>query len=221
MEKLPSKNAIFYYSKVRFAVNLIPYIKKAPILRRCIFVFGSGLEGKVVTDDLNGRNLSSLRNRDSMSSMTSLAIDKLSQEAPEISWIHNFPGFVESGIWDGMEGAFGSLFRSSISILGRFSYMKPEECGQRQLFMATSNRFPPAKASNDEETGAPLIGEFRPIKGINGEEGGGSYTVNENGDPVSGKVMNLLAGYRTNGTQDIVWRHTLGTFKRITGAERL
>lgn len=49
MEKLPSKNAIFYYSRVRFAVNLIPYMEKVPILRRCVFVFGSGLEGKVVT----------------------------------------------------------------------------------------------------------------------------------------------------------------------------
>lgn len=112
-------------------------MKKAPILRRCVFVFGSGLEGKVVTDDLDGRNLSLLRNRDLMSSMTTLALDKLSQEGPEISWIHDFPGFVESGIWDGMEGAYGSVFRSIMSVLGRFWYMKPENCGQRQLFMAT------------------------------------------------------------------------------------
>lgn len=37
MEKLLSKNAIFYYSRVRFTVNLIPYMKKAPILRHCVF----------------------------------------------------------------------------------------------------------------------------------------------------------------------------------------
>lgn len=52
-------------------------------------------------------------------------------------------------------------------------------------------------------------------------KGGGSYTVNEHGDDVSDKVMNLLACYRTDGTLDTVWRHTLDTFKRITGAERL
>lgn len=164
VEKLTSKNANFYYSKVRFAVNLIPHVKKAPILRRGVFVFGSGLEGRVVTDDLEGRNISLLRNRDLMSSMTTLAIDKCSQEVPEISWVHNFPGFVESGIWDGMEGVFGNVFRLVISILGRFSYMKLEECGQRQLFMATSTRFPPAKASNDDETGVPLIGGLRRLK---------------------------------------------------------
>ena len=128
METLSSKNAIFYYPRVRFTVNIIPYMKKARILRRCVFVFGSGLEGKVVTDDLEGRSLSLLRNRGLMSSMTTLVLDKLSQEGLEISWIHNIPGFVESGIWDGMEGAFGRVFRSIMSVLGRFWYIKPEEC---------------------------------------------------------------------------------------------
>ncbi|KAF3401132.1 Oxidoreductase andH [Talaromyces pinophilus] len=71
-ETLPSKNAISYCSR-------------APILRRCVFVFGSSLEGKVVTDDLDGRNISLLRNRNVRSSVTTLAIDKLSQEDPEIS----------------------------------------------------------------------------------------------------------------------------------------
>ncbi|PCH05240.1 Hypothetical protein PENO1_023410 [Penicillium occitanis (nom. inval.)] len=77
-ETLTSKNAISYCSRVRFAVNLIPYIKNG-------FVFGSGLEGKVVTDDLDGRDLSLLRNRNLRSPVTTLAIDKLSQEDPEIS----------------------------------------------------------------------------------------------------------------------------------------
>jgi hypothetical protein len=108
-----------------------------------------------------------------------------------------------------------------MSVLGLFWYMKPEECGQQQLFMATSHRFPPAKALSDDETGVSLVGGLRPIKAINGKEGGGSYTVNERGGAVSDKVMNLLAGYRTDGSQDTVWHHILDTLKRITGAERL
>ena len=64
------------------------------------------------------------------------------------------------------------------------------------MFMATRSRFPPAKASSDDEAWVLLIGGLRPITAINGKEGGGSYTVNEHGDVVSDKVMNLLACYR-------------------------
>ncbi|KAF3400976.1 hypothetical protein DPV78_006048 [Talaromyces pinophilus] len=109
-----------------------------------------------------------------------------------------------------------------MSVLGLFWYMKPEECGQQQLFMATSHRFPPAKSLCDDETGVSLVGGLRPIKAINGKEGGGSYTVNEHGGAVNDKVITFwLAIPRTDGTQDTVWRHILDTLKRITGAERL
>lgn len=69
--------------------------------------------------------------------------------------------------------------------------------------------------SSDDETGVSLISGLRPIKAINGKEGGGSYTVNEHGDAVSDKVVNLLAGYKTDGTQDTVWRHTLETLREL------
>lgn len=196
-------------------------MRNAPILKRAVFVFGSGLEGKVVTDDLEGRNLPALRNRDSVASMLSLATDKLSQEAPEISWVHNFPGFVESGIWDGLEGLFGIIIRTIMSIIGRFSYMNPQECGERQIFFATSTLFPSAKVVGGPENGVPLVAGTRPVMSINGEEGGGSYTVDQNGDAVADKVLKRLADYRTDGTQAIVWKNTFETFQKITGKERL
>jgi hypothetical protein len=153
--------------------------------------------------------------------MISLAVDKLSQEAPEVSWIHDHPGLVESGLWQGIQGLSGIMIRAVFSVLGRFVYTTPEACGERQMFMATSARFPPASSSEEAEKGfLPDDTKVGVVMSINGREGGGSYTVTDGGDAVAAKALNLLSGYIQDGTQDAVWKHTLETFKSITGHER-
>lgn len=190
-------------------------------------VFGSGFEGPIATDDFEGRTLSFIRGRDSAASMISLSVDKLAQEAPEVSWIHDHPGLVESGLWQGITGVLGVLVRAAFFVAGRLVYTRPEECGERQMFMATSARFPPASSSSSSQAekgfsvasnGDAKVG---PVMAINGRVGGGSYTVTDSGDLVAAKALDLLSGYIQDGTQDVVWKHTLDTFQRITGYERL
>ncbi|RFU25717.1 hypothetical protein B7463_g10615, partial [Scytalidium lignicola] len=223
-EKLPLLNATIYYSKIRFAVNLIPLLQNAPSLRRVVAVFAAGLEGQVAVDDMDGREISVTRNRDYIASMTTLALDKLSQESPDISWIHDWPGFVKSGLWHSMPGILGVVVRIIMPILGFFSYMKPEECGQHQVFMATSARFPPASSEGSSHglaNGVGLVDDLSPAESINGKLGGGMYSVNEHGDAIVEKILNLLVNYKKDGTQDKVWQYTMETFRRVTGKERL
>lgn len=214
-------NSVVYYSKVRFAVNLLPLLNNAPVLRRVVCCFAGGLEGKVVTDDLDGRTTSQIAYRDNLASIVTLAVVKLSEDAPRVSWVHNFPGFVESGLWESMPGVLGTIVRTIVWALGRFFYMNPEECGQRQIFMATSARFPSAAASGDEDApGVGLVDNLAQAMSLDGNSGGGAYSINEHADPIPEKKALMLRGYTTDGTKEAVWRHTMETFKRVTGKER-
>ena len=215
-------NSVVYYSKVRFAVNLLPLLNDAPVLRRVICCFAGGLEGKVVTDDLDGRTSSQFAHRDNLASMVTLAMAKFSEDAPRVSWVHNFPGFVESGLWESMPGFLGTVVRTVVWALGRFFYMDPEECGQRQVFMATSARFPPASPNDDRGApGVELIDDTAQAMSLNGDSGGGAYSITEHADPIPESKALLLRRYTTDGTKEAVWRHTMETFKRVTGKERL
>ena len=195
-------------------------MKKAPGLRRVVAVFGAGLEGKVAPDDLDGRQNTMIRHRDNIASMSTLALDKLSQENPEISWIHNWPGFVEGGIWESLPGLPGVLMRTAVWLFLHFFYMDAEECGQRQMYMATSARFPPGSAGgNGAANGVSLVDDTVPAKSIDGKPAGGFYSLTEHGDPIPDKKINLLLGYKKDGTQEVVWKHTMETFERVTGKE--
>lgn len=229
-ENLRLINAVIYYSKIRFAVNLLPLLKSAPGLRRVVSVFAAGLEGKIVADDLDGNKSSLIAHRDNVASMLTLAMVKLSEDAPQVSWVHDFPGFVESGLWESAPGLLGVVVRTVVWALGRFFYMDPEECGLRQLFMATSARFPPAgssaaaAAAAGEDTtasGVGLVDDLTVVTALNGKPGGGIYSVNEHGDTIPDKKVAMLRRYMTDGTKDVVWRHTMETFRRVTGKERL
>lgn len=228
-ENLRLINAVIYYSKIRFAVNLLPLLKTAPGLRRVVSVFAAGLEGKVVPDDLDGNKSSLIAHRDNVASMLTLAMVKLSEDAPQVSWVHDFPGFVESGLWESAPGLLGVVMRTVVWALGRFFYMDPEECGQRQLFMATSARFPPsrsaaaAEAAGEDATasGVGLVDDLTVATALDGKPGGGNYSANEHGDTIPDKKVAMLRRYMTDGTKDVVWKHTMDTFRRVTGKEKL
>lgn len=96
-------------------------------------------------------------------------------------------------------------------------FMPLEECGERQLYMATSAKFPPARGGS---AGAvPLGGVSHIALGSSGEIGSGMYSLLENCESASPAVVELLAGLREKGMVEEVWRHTNGEFNRITGID--
>ena len=122
--------------------------------------------------------------------------------------MHDFPGAVNTSLFDRMEGILGVLMRAFIYIVGYWICVPIEECGERQLYLAPSARFQPSKV------GSVVRSEF--ARGTTGEIGSGVYSVEWDGTSASPAVQNLLAGYRDKGMVEEIRRHTEGEFDRIT-----
>ena len=130
--------------------------------------------------------------------------------------MHDFPGAVNTSLFDRMEGILGVLMRAFIYIVGYWICVPIEECGERQLYLATSARFPPSKVGSDDSSGVPLGDGSEFARGTTGEIGSGVYSVEWDGTSASPAVQNLLAGYRDKGMVEEIRRHTEGEFDRIT-----
>lgn len=87
-----------------------------------------------------------------------------------------------------------------------------EECGERQLFHATSARYPPRKSATSGAE-ARAAGVARP-EGVEVAKADGAYLLNWNGEIGEGKCMK---GYRERGMGKVVWEHTVSMFESVGG----
>jgi hypothetical protein len=90
--------SLVVYSRNRFIVNLLPLLQNATALRRVVSVFAACKEGPVDTIDFQGRKVPMLSQRGHTSSLVTLSLEALAKKAPDVSFIHDFPGPVKSGI---------------------------------------------------------------------------------------------------------------------------
>ena len=89
---------------------------------------------------------------------------------------------------------------------------KPEECGERILFLATE-RFP-ARALEGGEKGATTD----IAKGSDGVLGSGAYAVDLKGEPID--VEKAYVGLREGGFAEKVWEHTMKAFGDIEAGRK-
>jgi len=127
--------------------------------------------------------------------------------------VHDFPGAVNTSLFDRMEGIVGVVMRAYVYLLGRWICVLIKECGERYLYFATSARFLPVRAGS---AGIPLKDEADVGCGITGRVGSGVYSVEWDGASASSMGQKLLAGYRDKGMVEEIWQHTESEFKRIT-----
>ncbi|KAL1849266.1 hypothetical protein Plec18167_008112 [Paecilomyces lecythidis] len=216
-EGLALRYAIAYYSRIRFTVNLLPLLRRAPDLRRVVSVFTGTKEGQLHLDDISGEHLSILTSRAHASSLMTLSLEALAKKAPEVSFVHDYPGAVKTGI--GRELPW--ILRAGFAVLLPFIQIPIEESGERHLFFATSSRYEPSGAVNGQKSsGVPLIEGITVAEGTDGEPGSGVYSVNWDGETCGPKVTALLTKMRNEGCVEQVWKHTEGEFKRIVGDEK-
>ena len=177
-----------YYSRLRFAENLLPLLNKSPNSPRIVSILaGGGREGKLDEKDLDLKNYSIYKGAMHSSTMTTLAFDALQKRNPNVGFVHAFPGIVKTNLFtSGFSApvAFGMKYIVS-PLLTPFA-TSVEECGQRQLFHATSPKYAKGVHSLD----------------WNGEE------------PQAPKV---LTEYRERGLAEVVWKHTADFYQKITG----
>lgn len=208
--------ALAYYSRARFIVNLLPHLRKAPSLRRVVTVGAGTKEGTIFPDDFQASTLGVLSFRGHLTSMITLSLDAIARrQAPEVSFVHDYPGFVKTGLSRELTGVAASIGRVVFAPLMAVLQIPIEETGERQLYLATSARFPPRDGSGAE--GVALGEGVTASVGFDGTPAGGVYSVDYEAEGPDQKVEEILLNYKKSGMGDKVWGHTQEEFVRITG----
>ena len=205
MEGLDKKFSVHYYSRIRFATNLLPQltnVSKSGGLSRVVSVLAAGREGNLIIDDL------SLKKHYSVSScathactMNSFAVEELATANPGTTFIHAYPGIVKTNIGRDL-GSIMKFAAESLMVLFRPFTVPLGESGERHLYAATSTNYPPKAKPNDSA-----------VIGSAGIEGSGAYLVSWDGSPC-GKDKTMKE-YRDQGMGKQIWDHTLEVFNEI------
>lgn len=101
----------------------------------------------------------------------------------------------------------------SAEMLKTLVFVPLDECGERQLYMATSARYPALKGQCN---GVRLGDGIEVAVGSVGDVGSGMYSVGSDCESSPSAVRQLLAGLRGRGIVEEIWRHTEEEFNRIT-----
>jgi hypothetical protein len=193
-------------------------LQSADSFRRVVSVLAATCEGAIDTQNLIRQDLPLMKSRDQVASIQTLLLEEAARRAPDVSFVHTVPGVVKSGIMRNVEMSGMGITLAIARLLGPLIQTPPAECGERHVFVATSAVYPPQQAG-DSSVGVSLDGKLTVAKGSNGDVGSGMYTVSNKGESASSKVVELLAGFREDGTAKKVWDFVAADFKRITGKE--
>lgn len=143
-----------------------------------------------------------MANRDHAASITTLSLESHHKDNPNVSFIHNFPGVVKSGITRGTSGPVLTALKAAIRVFGSLFYMPAEEAGDRHVFLSTSARY--SAGLEDPTAGVPLPGDLSVARGTDGTVGSGVYSINAIGESAGPKVEEALASLRSRGMMEKV-----------------
>lgn len=147
--------------------------------------------------------------------MTTFSLEQLAKHAPDVSFVHNFPGPVRTNIARD-NTAINIVARSLFFFMGPFVYMAEAECGERHLFLCTS-----AKYAAKNQTGATYVSLEKGAevaRGSDGQVGSGVYLPDQYGESAPASCEAILKEMRDNGVKDKVWKHAEEQFARILGS---
>lgn len=212
-EGLYYMTAVTYFARVRLMQNLVPLIRSASSLRRVVTVFGGTKEGKVNLEDMQARKTSMLFFRPHLASLLTLSLMAIAKDAPEVGFVHNFPGAVKRHLGDDLSGMGIKMMMAVYRLVEPFVTMTPEEAGERQLFFATSERF---RGCGQGPDGVPVKAEDMARAGDRLQGKTGVYSVGSDGAPASKQVVRLLTKMRDEGVLEKVWSNTESELERIT-----
>jgi NAD(P)-dependent dehydrogenase (short-subunit alcohol dehydrogenase family) len=146
-EGLEIAQSLEYYSRILFALHLLPLLGEAEA-PRVMSVLGGGMEfTRIDLDDLGLKkpgNFGSLKGQMQYGVMNTTTLEQLANDNPNVTFIHSRPGWVNTGNvrrgWDPnsiMEWVVRLILEPIIALLS----FSDEEAGQRNLFISTSAAF--------------------------------------------------------------------------------
>jgi len=193
--------ALECYSRMLFILRLLPLLG-ASDMARVISVLGGGRETTHLIDleDLELKkpgNFRVYRARPQYIAMNTVMLDKLASENSNITFIHSWPGAVNTGNvrrgWDA-NSTVGAVVSWAVETLTGLMGFSDEESGQRHLFESTSAAFGGRGVSWSGKTGISTTG---------GSEGG-LFLVNNKCDCTPN--VKVVAKLREMG-QEKLWGH--------------
>ncbi|KAJ0418302.1 hypothetical protein BJY00DRAFT_315031 [Aspergillus carlsbadensis] len=197
-EGLETCFALSYYSRARLLTNLLPLLNRSR-RPKVLNVLNGGKEQPLLEDDLGlEHNWSAIRVVNHSTTMTSLLLDHLSAQNPEIAFIHAQPGWVHTDnfarLSDGDHGLVWDLvvrgIQSVVTVLVTIFGISTSEAGERQAFHLTSGLFGP-----------------------------GTWLVDHHSEDVAPNLV--MKQGRQQSLPGKVWSHTDGFFTKHTGHARL
>ncbi|KAL7945849.1 hypothetical protein V8C42DRAFT_321745 [Trichoderma barbatum] len=201
-EGLEVAQSLEYYSRMLFTLQLLPLLSESEA-PRVISVLGGGLEKANIInlDDLDLKdpaNFGAIKAQMQYTAMNTTFLDKLASQHPDVTFIHSWPGWVNTGNmrrgWDANSitaRIFWFILEPIVYLFG----FSDEESGERYLFQSTSAAFGGRGISWAGKQGVNSLD-----KSVNG-----LFLVNYSCDCTpNAKVMPLL---RENAQQK-VWDHT-------------
>lgn len=206
------------YTRIHIAQQMLPLLTAAASttsLARVLDVAGGTCEGEVNLSDITAIKTPLTQMRPHVTSMHTLSLEVLAQQAPTVSFVHEFPGPVYTNLGKNGTETLVKVYRFVISllhlVLGNWFFIPLEESGERHVFLATSKKYRPR---NGNASGIALE-QLDISKGTDGVVGSGVYSVNWDGKEGNEKAMAVLQGLRQKGVKEIVWNHITSEFDRI------
>ena len=213
-EGLDRKLTTNYYARLRFAQQLLPFLTAAsPSLSRVVSVLAPGEESlrSFHIDDLDLKQNFSLRTAACHAiTMTDFAFEELAEQNPSTSFVHTYPGVVKTGFNKNAAPLLKAATSLLYMLLSHWT-VDIDESGERHLFAATSEMYPPKRAGGGKAAGAAE----NVMKGSSGEVGSGAYLVGS-GNEFRGNEK-ALTTLRGQGARKIIFEHTMETYKLIRG----
>ncbi|THY15916.1 hypothetical protein D6C85_05258 [Aureobasidium pullulans] len=213
-EGLDKTMSMLYYSRMRFAINLMPLLR-ASEAAHVISVFGAGLEQIKDWDaqdmsfrDAKRYNMS--RARTHVVVMKTLFMEKLAvQNAGKVAFVHLFPGVVITPAFGNQDlpGWFRAMWTVAKPVVRYAMAISPEEIGERILYLA-SPALPPRDAPSATEKGSG-----KPATSTDGVIGGGAYACKHDAETID--LISKYKGLKAAKIDEKVWDHTMTVFQRI------
>ncbi|RYC64487.1 hypothetical protein CHU98_g1712 [Xylaria longipes] len=201
-EGLEIAQSLEYYSRMLCILQLLPLLGKAEAAR-VISVLGGGVERatSINLDDLDLKkpgNFSGINAQTQYIAMNTTTLDKLAGDNPGVTFIHSWPGWVNTGnVRRGINvnSLWGWFVRLVLEPLIGLVAFRDEESGQRHLFQSTSAAFGGRGVSWQGKPGVDTLGQ----------QANGLFLVNYKCDCTpNAKVMPLLR----EKALEKVWDHT-------------
>jgi len=219
-EGIDLSQALRYYTRLRFAYDLLPLLN-ASQTPRIVGILAGGLEVEIDFNDLEFKNnFDGFKAAANGSTQHTLAFEELAKSNPNVTFIHKYPGFVATGVVDKLLGTATGIWTIPatfarwvlVPIIQLFS-TDVNVAGERGLFVSTSSRYPPAQPKT-EFVGVALPKGVEVAKAsiVTDGKGNGVYLLNEIDE--SAPDAPVMPGYRQEGKGKLVWESTMGVWER-------